>query len=85
MAAAKPIIIGIDGVARKLIEEAGSGIYVEPENPQEFAEAVLKLKDNPELCREYGQNGLSFVRENFDRKMLADEYLNILSNKVVTE
>ncbi|MHC4075147.1 MAG: glycosyltransferase family 4 protein, partial [Planctomycetota bacterium] len=85
MAAAKPIIIGIDGVARKLIEDAGSGIYVEPENPQEFAEAVLKLKDNPELCREYGRSGLSFVRENFDRKMLADKYLNILINKVVTE
>lgn len=85
MAAAKPIIIGIDGVARKLIEDAGSGIYVEPENAKEFVEAVLKLKENPKLCHEYGQNGLNFVRQNFDRDPLADKYIDILVNRVAVE
>jgi glycosyltransferase involved in cell wall biosynthesis len=85
MAASRPIIIGIDGVARKLIEDAHSGIYVEPENAKEFVEAVLKLKGNRQLCSEYGRNGLNFVKQNFDRTVLADKYLDILVNKVVPE
>ena len=82
MAAARPIIIGIDGVAKKLVEDARAGIYVEPENPKEFVEAVLKLKANPKLCNEYGENGLNFVKKNFDRAILADRYIDILQNKV---
>jgi len=82
MSAAKPVIIAIDGVARKLVEDAKAGIYVEPENAEELAGAMLKLKGNAQLCEEYGRNGLNFVRQYFDRTVLADEYLDILINKV---
>ncbi|MBW8040407.1 MAG: glycosyltransferase family 4 protein [Planctomycetes bacterium] len=84
MAAEKPIIIGIDGAARKLVEDAKAGMYVEPEDAKEFAEAVLKLRENRQLCKEYGENGLNFVRQNFDRGVLAGRYVDILTNKVVT-
>ena len=83
MSAQKPAIIAIDGVARKLIEDADAGIYVEPENPQEFADAVLKLKEEPQLCKQLGQNGLDYVRSNFDRKVLAQKYVQILLEKVI--
>lgn len=83
MSAAKPTVVAIDGVARKLIEDADAGFYVEPENPKEFVEAVLKLKDNTGLCRKYGENGLLFVKENFARDALACKYLDILLNKVI--
>ena len=85
MSARKPTIVAIDGVARKLIEDAKAGLYVEPENPQAFVETVLKLKENRELCETYGNNGLDFVRKNFDRHKLADKYMDILVNKVVSE
>lgn len=83
MAAARPVIIGIDGVARKLIEDAGAGIYVEPENAQEFVAAVLKLKGDRQYCKKCGENGLNFVRQHFDRVHLAEKYLDILLNKVI--
>jgi glycosyltransferase involved in cell wall biosynthesis len=85
MSAARPVIIGIDGIARKLIEDADAGIYTEPENANEFAETVLELKNNPQLCKEFGQNGLYFVKHNFDRKVLAGKYLDILTNKVISD
>ena len=85
MSAKRPIILAIDGVARKLIEDARSGIYVEPENTQIFIDAVLKLKADPILCKEYGENGLQFVKENFNRSVLANKYLEIIINKVVFE
>lgn len=84
MSAARPVIIGIDGVARKLIEDAGAGIYVEPENAKAFANAVLKLKENYQFCNEYGENGLDFVRKSFAREILAEKYVNILTDKVVS-
>ncbi|MCD6393912.1 MAG: glycosyltransferase family 4 protein [Planctomycetes bacterium] len=83
MSAQKPVIIGIDGVARKLIEDAKSGIYVEPENAAQFADAALRLKQDPQLCREFGQSGLDFVKRNFDRKVLAENYIKILEEMVV--
>jgi glycosyltransferase involved in cell wall biosynthesis len=83
MSAAKPVIVAIDGVTRKLVEDSGAGIYVEPENPDEFAKAVLKFKNDPILCERCGQKGRNFVSEHFDRKVHAVKYMDILQNKVV--
>lgn len=85
MSAKRPVILAIDGVARELIGDAKAGLYVEPENPQAFVEAVLKLKENRKLCETYGNNGLDFVRKNFDRHKLADKYMDILVNKVISD
>lgn len=85
MAAEKPIIIAIDGVARKLVEDAEAGIYVEPENAQQFADAALSLKNNAAGCQMYAVRGREYVKSNFDRCVLAQEYLYILARGVVGE
>lgn len=82
MAAARPIIIGIDGVARKLIEDAGAGLYVEPENPVAFADAVLRMKNEPQPLAQYAASGLEYVRKNFSREVLAGRYMAILQKIV---
>jgi len=82
MSCAKPVIMAIDGVARKLIEDAQAGIYVEPENIEEFKKATLKLYDEPNLRFEYGQNGHEYVKRHFSRKRLADQYGAILQEMV---
>lgn len=78
MAAAKPVIIGVDGAARKLVEDAGAGIFAEPENAQSFAEAAMFLKKNPKKQRAFGENGRKFVQEHFSRQELSDKYLKII-------
>ena len=85
MAAARPVIVAIDGVTRKLVEDAKAGMYVEPENAEDFAKAVLILKEKPQLCNDYGENGLNFVKQNFDRAVLARWYLDILISKVIPD
>jgi glycosyltransferase involved in cell wall biosynthesis len=82
MSAEKPIIVGIDGVARQLVEEAQVGIFAEPENPHAFVDAVLKLKNSPELMLKYGKNGRIYATENFPRQKLAEKYLGILEKLV---
>lgn len=83
MSAKRPIILAIDGVARKLVEDAGAGIYVEPENADEFAVAVIKMKNDLNLMRDFSENGYKYVCENFDRSILAEKYLDIISNNAV--
>ena len=49
MACKKPVLMAIDGVSRQLIETAEAGMFVEPENPQMFAEKILIYMNNKNL------------------------------------
>ncbi len=83
MACKKPIIVTIDGITRKLIEDAQAGLFAEPENAESFKETVEKFieLDDAEL-EKLGQNGYSYVRKYFDRSKLAKEYLKIIENTI---
>ncbi len=78
MSCKKPILLAIDGVSRAMIEEADAGMFVEPENPKDFAEKVRFYLKNPELLKRQGENGYQYARRNFNREMLAEEYLKHL-------
>lgn len=82
MSCAKPILLGIDGVARELVEESGSGYYVDPEDPKSFADKIRELKSNPDLVRRLGESGLAFVRDQFSREALAEKYIEELEKVV---
>jgi len=82
MSCERPIIVAIDGAARKLIDDAGAGIYAEPENPEAFLEALRRLKDEPGLAENMGSSGRRYVVEHFDRRTIADSYLGWLTKLV---
>jgi glycosyltransferase involved in cell wall biosynthesis len=86
MSAAKPIILAIDGVARKLVvEDAHCGIYVEPENAEQIAEKMRFYRNSPQLAKEHGQNGHKYVCENYDRKKLAVKYIELIDQCIVNK
>lgn len=78
MSCKKPIFMAIDGVSRALVEEADAGVYVEPENPGDFAEKVRFYMDNNNQVLFQGNNGYKFAIDNFDRKVLAKKYINYI-------
>jgi colanic acid biosynthesis glycosyl transferase WcaI len=74
MASARPILLGLDGEARKLAEqEAGAALYVEPENAEALVAGVLYLCEHPDEARRLGQNGRAFLETRFDRERLTAE------------
>lgn len=77
MAAAKPIILAIDGVIREVIEAAQCGIFCPPGDPQELANALQFLMNNPEKSREMGINGRNFLKNHFDREKIANQLLDV--------
>ncbi len=79
MACKKPMIVTIDGITRKLVEDAKAGFYAEPGNVQDFKRAIEKiLALSEQKLQQLGTNGYHFVRQNFDRAALADNYLKII-------
>jgi glycosyltransferase involved in cell wall biosynthesis len=85
MAAAKPVLLAIDGVIREVVVEADAGIFVEPGNPSSLANAALRIKANPVEARQFGVNGQAYVTENFHRVKLAEKFENILMDLKKTD
>lgn len=78
MSCKRPTIIAIDGVARQLVEDAGAGLYAEPENPQAFIDALLKLKNDPALMQRMGEDGYRHASQHYSREGMARKYLALL-------
>lgn len=79
MACKTPILMAIDGVSRELLEDADAGVFVEPENPIDFAKKIRFYLDNEDLRKEQGENGYIYAKKHFDRMKLADQYINELT------
>jgi colanic acid biosynthesis glycosyl transferase WcaI len=78
MAAAKPVILGVEGEARDILTAAGAGIAVPPEDPGAFTEAVLRLYRNEHLARDLGECGRRAVVAKYSRRTQAAAYLDLL-------
>lgn len=79
MAMGRPIVLGVEGESKELVEEGQCGLCVEPENEAALTEAVRKLASDPQLRVTLGTNGQEFVARRFNRETLAREYLEILT------
>lgn len=75
MALGVPMILGVEGEAKALMEEGGAGIAIMPEDDAELATAILRLADDRALGRQIGASAQAFVRAQFDRERLAHAYL----------
>ena len=81
MSCKKPVLVTIDGITRKLIEEARCGFFSEPENLDDFYTIVNKfIKLNNNELEILGKNGYSFVKKYFDREKLSIKYYQIINS-----
>ena len=80
MMAGKPIIQAIDA-GNNLVKEANCGIYVEPDNSKEIANAILLLKNSEKnILSEYGENGKNYVIRNHTYDILAKQFIGIIQS-----
>jgi glycosyltransferase involved in cell wall biosynthesis len=66
----KPLLLGVDGQAREIVEKFDAGIYFEPENKTAFIEGLGRLRSEPKLYARY-QAGCEKLARDFDRNVLA--------------
>lgn len=72
-----PILIGVDGEARSIVEEHHAGLFYEPENQEDFINKTEKLFSDHEQFLAY-KTGCEKLAHAFDRKLLAKKMLDII-------
>jgi glycosyltransferase involved in cell wall biosynthesis len=76
-----PILLGVDGQAREIVEQYNAGLFFEPENEEAFLAAVRKLVYDRKLRAKLSA-GCETLANAYDRNRLAQEALAILEDVV---
>jgi glycosyltransferase involved in cell wall biosynthesis len=75
----RPVILGVQGEARQILERAGGGIAIPPEKPGELANALVQLLSQPGMGERMGQNGRALTIQEYSRQVLATRLIDLLS------
>ncbi len=73
----KPILLGVEGEAKKLIDEYEVGLCFEPENAVDFAHKLNRLLTNSALYSKLEKNTATLASD-FDRKVMAKKMMDLL-------
>ncbi len=68
-----PILLGVDGESREIVEKHNAGVFFEPEDQASFSSALERLLD-PELRKEV-KKGCKALAADFSRSALARKML----------
>lgn len=72
LAAGKPILTNMPGWLGGIAEDYGTGVLVEPDNPIDFADKAMWMRDHPDRLERFRQNARRVAEEQFSREVLAD-------------
>ncbi len=78
-AMSKPIILGVEGQAKEIIDQYSAGICFEPENKDDFIRAVTTLQSDSNFYEKLSENAL-YLAKAFDRKKLAKDMLKVIQS-----
>lgn len=74
-----PILMGVDGEARQIVEHYEAGLCFAPESEDDFKRQLDKLLSDP-ILYEQCKAGCRKLANDFDRKLLAKQMLNIIKD-----
>ncbi|MEX0884943.1 MAG: glycosyltransferase family 4 protein [Phycisphaeraceae bacterium] len=78
----RPVVLSVDGHARRLVEEAGGGWFVPPEDVDALVDAILHARGHPAELATMGEAGRSYILAHYDRRALAGQYVQLLREVV---
>lgn len=71
---ARPIVAGVSGVIGEILTEAGAALISPTRDPQEMAQHILTLKNDPARGDEMGRSGRRYAQEHFAFLKVAHDY-----------
>ena len=75
MGCGTPVVASKFGGIRNTIRNGYNGYLVDPSNPQEFADAILKLLRDEAKCREIGENAHRVIMEEYSWEAISWRHL----------
>ncbi|HMA53129.1 MAG TPA: glycosyltransferase, partial [Acidobacteriota bacterium] len=84
LAAGRPLVACVEAETdtSRLMSQSGCGLRVPPEDPAALAEAVIRLRRDPEACRRMGMNGRARAENDFSRGLIAKAYEQLFRSVV---
>lgn len=83
-ACACPTLVAISGEAQRVLDEAQAGVWVEPENAEALARAILALRQDVPQCRLMGENGRRYVEAHYSRQAQAQQLIQLLQGSIAS-
>lgn len=80
LSAGKPIIVNSKGWTKNLVEDNNCGLYVDPENTQDFADKIIALKNRPDLVQEMGLNARKLAVSTYDKSILCAQFADVIEH-----
>ena len=80
LASKKPILLGVEGEAEEIfISDGNCGLSFHPEDAEDLAKKIIILFESPALIKELGMNGCNFVKHNFNRDKIGEDFHCLLN------
>jgi glycosyltransferase involved in cell wall biosynthesis len=81
MSASRPVLANFDeNELKTIIEDNHCGIFTKAGDKVAFADAILKLYNDRELCKEMGKNGRKFVMDNLTKEVGTQKYVDVIKS-----
>ncbi len=80
LAAGIPAIVNSAGWTRDLVVDRDAGSYVDPTQPVQLADALIRLRDDPELRDRQGRNARELATTMFSRPLMAERFRSVLED-----
>lgn len=70
----RPIICGIKGEGKEILENLGCAVFFESNNPESLYKALLKFDEKKEALKKMSRNNFEYVNTNFNRTRLFRQF-----------
>lgn len=78
LSAGLPIVVNSSGWTKDMVEKENCGFFVDPDNPDDFAEKLLLYKDDKEKLKVWGENARKLSVEVYDKDILSAQVADVL-------
>ena len=75
-----PILVNKGTSTANIVREENCGLVVDANNIEEIKEAIIKLRDNPELCEELGANARRAYEQKYSWEIMEKRLLTLYQN-----
>ena len=83
MSASRPVLANFDeNEIKTILSDNNCGIFTKAGDKEAFKNAIIKLYENRDLCKVYGQNGRKFVMQNLTREVGTQKYVDVIKSVV---
>ncbi|MPM22652.1 hypothetical protein SDC9_69110 [bioreactor metagenome] len=84
LAAGTPIIASydLDSELASMANSNGFGISINPENAQEMADSILKIRNNKQLLQEMSSTAKTFVEAHASKEKAMKRYLQVINSVI---